>query len=114
MSEYESPVTSRRRSASFRSTSRASTARQIASSSSSRSTGASAAPTGEKSSVAFRRAGRRSAARISSMARFFATWKSQVVNLERSENFGRPWKTRRKISWHKSSATPRSRTSRRT
>ena len=30
-------------------------------------------------------------ARSSSSTRFFVTWKSQVVNFERSENFGSPW-----------------------
>ena len=35
--------------------------------------------------------GRRSSARSSSSTRFFVTWKSQVVNFERSEKFGRPW-----------------------
>ena len=35
--------------------------------------------------------GRRSLARSSSSTRFFVTWKSQVVNRQRSENFGSPW-----------------------
>ena len=35
--------------------------------------------------------GRRSSARNSSSTRFFVTWKSQVVNRERSEKPGRPW-----------------------
>ena len=52
--------------------------------------------------------GRRSIARSSSSTRFFVTWKSQVVNRERSEKPGRPWKTRRKTSWVRSSASDRS------
>ena len=40
------------------------------------------------SSSATRCRGRRSLARSSSSTRFFVTWKSQVVNLQRSENFG--------------------------
>ena len=35
--------------------------------------------------------GRRSRARKSSSTRFLVTWKSQVVNVQRDENFGRPW-----------------------
>ena len=43
------------------------------------------------SSIATSARGRRSVARSSSSTRFFVTWKSQVVNFERSENFGSPW-----------------------
>ena len=49
--------------------------------------------------------GRRSLARSSSSTRFFVTWNSQVVNLQRSEKRGRPWKTRRKTSCVRSSAS---------
>ena len=49
--------------------------------------------------------GRRSRARSSSSTRFFVTWKSHVVNLQRSENFGSPWKTRTKTSCVRSSAS---------
>ena len=52
--------------------------------------------------------GRRSRARSSSSTRFFVTWKSQVVNLQRSEKRGRPCKTRTKTSCVRSSASVRS------
>src|SRR5580765_7062995 len=89
---------SRRSSAIFRSTFRASTARQTASIASSRSNGASSTSSGGTSSMSTTARGRRSTARSSSSTRFFVIWKSQVVNFERSEKRGSPWYTRRKTS----------------